>query len=100
MESVIDYLMKTLHQSERAAKRNAIKLCKYEDIKTEFIQWTENGQYPDNGIVIEGYSAKKISEIADFMSGVGVYNFMVTLRDNPEFGLESIKNGFPRRPIL
>ncbi len=99
MDKIIAYLVDSLEQSERAAKRNATKLSKYADIKEEFEQWIETQTYPDEGIVIEGYNAKKISELATFMNGVGVYNFLVTLRDNTEFALQSIREGFPRRII-
>lgn len=99
MDKIINYLVNELKQTERAAKRNATKLSKYEDIKNEFEQWIKNQEYPEEGVTIEGYNAKKISEIASFMNGVGVYNFLVTLRDNPELGLQSIKDGFPRRII-
>lgn len=97
MEKVINYLIEELNQSERVAKRNAAKLCKYEDIKNEFIEWTKSNIFEETGISVDGYTAKKISELAPFMNGVGVYSFMVTLRDNPELAHETIKAGFPRK---
>lgn len=97
MERVLNYLMNELHQSERIAKRNAAKICKYEDIKTEFLVWVNVKEFSGSGLIIEGYNAKKISELAPFMNGVGVYNFMVTLRDNPELAHEMITAGFPRK---
>ena len=97
MEKVLNYLLTELQQSERIAKRNATKLCKYEDIKEEFLNWVDTQEFSNSGLVIEGYSAKKISELAPFMNGVGVYNFMVTLRDNPELARETIAAGFPRK---
>lgn len=97
MEQILNYLTNELHQSERIASRNAAKLCKYDDIKAEFLAWVDTKDYSDSGLVIEGYTAKKIAELAPFMSGVGVYNFMVTLRDNPEIAHETIDAGFPRK---
>lgn len=97
MNKIMTYLIETMNQSERAAKRNESKLSKYDDIKTEFETWIDTQEYPDNGVVINGYTAKKISEMADFMNGLGVYNFLVTLRDNPEFALNTIKDGFQRK---
>ena len=97
MEQILNYLMSELEQSERIANRNAVKLCKYDDIKEEFLGWIETKEFTDSGLVIEGYSAKKISELAPFMNGAGVYNFMVTLRDNPELAHERIAAGFPRK---
>ena len=97
MDKIISYLMATLGQTQTAAERNARKLLKYEDIQKEFEQWMETKQYPDDGVVVEGYNAKTISELAAFMNEAGVYNFLVTLRDNPAFGLQCIKDGFPRK---
>ena len=99
MEKVVEYLVDTQGQNERLAKRTAQKILKYDDIKSECEQWIDTGKYPSDGVTVEGYNAKKISEIAGFMNGIGVYNFLVTLRDNPEFGLDAIKKGFPRRII-
>lgn len=97
MEQILNYLITELQQSERVANRNAAKLCKYDDIKDEFLIWLDTKDFIDNGLAIEGYTAKKIYELAPFMNGVGVYNFMVTLRENPELALQTIADGFPRK---
>ena len=69
---------------------------KYPDIGLEFEKWVVNREYEtENPIKIEGYTAKDISELAPFMSGLGVYNFMVSLRDYPIYALAVIKQGFP-----
>ena len=97
MEKIITYLVETLNQTERAAKRNFAKLSKYDDIKTEFEKWIETQQFPEQGLEIEGYNALKISELAPFMNGVGVYNFLVTLKDDPNTAKQIIADGFPRK---
>lgn len=97
MDKVLNYLINELNQSERVAKRSAAKLCKYEDIKDEFLVWTNSNEFDETGVSVDGYTAKKIHELAPFMNGVGVYSFMVTLRDNPELAHETIKAGFPRK---
>lgn len=97
MERIITYLVETLNQTERAAKRNFVKLSKYDDIKTEFENWIETQQFSEQGLQVEGYNALKISELAPFMNGVGVYNFLVTLRDDPNTAKQIIADGFPRK---
>lgn len=97
MNKIMNYLLDTLNQTERAAKRNSAKLSKYDDIKLEFESWIDTQAYSDDGIEIEGYNAAKISELAPFMNGVGVYNFLVTLRDNPVLAKQTIADGFPRK---
>lgn len=48
-------------------------------------------------IKIEGYTAKKIHEIAPKLDASGVYQFMITLCENPQKAKEYIKKGFPRK---
>lgn len=97
MNKIMNYLLDTLNQTERAAKRNFEKLSKYDDIKSEFEIWIDTKEYPAAGIEIEEYNAVKISELAPFMNGVGVYNFLVTLRDTPDLAKQTIADGFPRK---
>ena len=73
------------------------KLLKYEDIATEFSLYLDRRNFDfENPVEIEGYTAKKLSEIAP-LDAAGVYAFMVTLRDDKEKALDTIKKGFPRK---
>lgn len=73
-------------------------LVKYKDIYEEFLYWIENRDFNfTNAVEIEGYTAKRISEIAPFLDGSGVYNFLVTLREEPEKAHEYIRNKFPHK---
>ena len=76
----------------------AKSLEKYDDIKNEFIYWIENNSFEgENPLTINGYTAKSIHELAPQLDGAGVFNFMVTLRDNPEKAQEYIDRGFPTK---
>ena len=70
------------------------KVTKYEDIETEFCLWLEQRNY-DFGqpISINGHTAKEIYELAPDLDGIGVYNYLVFLRDNPRIAEEYIKEG-------
>lgn len=70
------------------------RVTKYADIKAGLMQWLQTGEFTDEPC-IEGYSAKDIAKLAPFMDGVGVYNFMVDLREQPEVAKQHIKDGFP-----
>lgn len=98
MDKIIHYFTSEKGVTEVVAKVLAKTLAKYQDIESEFIYWIDNRDYnaPD-AVEIDGYSAKKISEIAPSLDAAGVYNFMVTLRDDPEKANGYIKNGFPRK---
>ena len=71
------------------------KIKKYDDIYDEFCRWLENRNYDiDNPVVVAGYTAKQIHELNPGFEGIGVYNFMITLRDNPERAKKYIESGF------
>ena len=93
-DRVLTYCVDELKVSPDEAKRLFEKVSKYEDIYLEFINWIDSREYLDDGIKIEDYSSKQIHALAPNLSGLGVYNFMVTLRDNPELAKEIIQSGF------
>ncbi len=98
MEKILNYFIQEKHLTKVVAKVLAKPLTKYEDIKEEFIYWIENRNYKvDVPLEIEGYNALMIQELAPHLDAAGVYNFMVTLRDDPEKAKGYIKNGFPRK---
>lgn len=97
MESKITkYLLSTSEDMHiMVAKTLAKKLCKYDDIRDEFLEWIKTHSYDfEHPISSKGYTAKQISEMAPFMNGAGVYNFMVSLRDEPDFAQQCIDEGF------
>lgn len=98
MEKIIHYFISEKGVTEVVAKVLSKTLTKYPDIESEFVYWIDNRNYnAPNAIEIAGFSAKKISDIAPFLDAAGVYNFMVTLRDNPKKAQDYLKNGFPRK---
>ena len=91
--TVLKYCVEELQVSPSEAERLFKKVSKYEDIYSEFLNWLSNRTYTD-GIRIGGYSSERIHELAPNLSGIGVYNFMVFLRDNPELAGKIIQSGF------
>ena len=98
MDRIIEYFIKEKGVSAVVAGVLKKPLTKYADIEKEFCYWLDNRSYdaPD-ALVIGGYSAKQISEIAPFLDASGVYQFMVTLRDDPAKANGYIENGFPTK---
>lgn len=96
MEEIITNYLVTEKQvdSEIARKVVLAKILKYDDIVTEFMQWLETRTYRDDGLEIMGYRAQDVYAMAPFLDGIGVYEFLVTLRDNPKRGQEIIESGF------
>ena len=98
MEKIIHYLVNERGQKQQVAAKIAAPFEKHDDIRAELEKWIEHKEYPqENSLTIEGYTAEMISKLAPFMDGVGVYNFMVTLRERPNNGKRIIAEGFPRK---
>lgn len=98
MEKIIQYFIQEKGVTEVVAKILSKTLSKYSDIKNEFEYWIDNRDFnSSDALEIDGFTAKKINEIAPFLDAAGVYNFMVTLRDNPAKAQEYVKNGFAKK---
>jgi hypothetical protein len=97
MQKILNYLVNVRKQKPEVAARITLPIEKHDDIRAELENWIENKTYPqDCPLTIEGYTAEKISKLAPFMDGVGVYNFMVTLRERPDNARRFIAEGFPK----
>ena len=98
MENIINYLVNVRKQKPEVAAQIVSPLEKHDDIRAELEKWIEGQAYPqDNPLTVEDYTAEMISKLAPFMDGVGVYNFMVTLRERPDNAKRIIAEGFPRK---
>ena len=68
---------------------------KHKDIASEFEKWIKEKEYKMEGAVtVEGYTAKKLSEISDYLNGEGAFMMLVELRENPKKAKERIAGGF------
>ncbi len=95
-EKIKAYFLEEKKVTEQVARILSRSLLKYGDIAREFCHWLDSREFPtEDMLVIEGYSAMDISILASHMDAAGVYNFMVTLRDNPRKAKEAINNNFP-----
>lgn len=79
--------------SDAVRQRLREKVMKYDDIAGEFGRWLEKRGY-ESGVEVEGYTAQGIYKLAPQLDGIGVFNFLVTLRDDPEGAKEMIREGF------
>ena len=98
MDNVVNYFVKEKGTTENVAKILSKTILKYDDLRDEFVNWLEIRTLDfESPIIIEGYTAKAISEIEPSLDVAGIYNFMVTLREQPDKAKEYIKTGFPRK---
>ena len=71
------------------------KVKKYDDIYDEFCYWLEKRDYNrENPIAVNGYTAKQIHELNPRFEGIGVYNFLIMLRDDFQRAKEYMESGF------
>lgn len=98
MDGIMEYLLNEKQMTETVAVRTVKKVSKHEDIRAEFEFWIKNKSYNlENPLVVGGYTARDIYSLAPFLDGVGVFNFMVTLREDPAKAKEYITGGFKRK---
>jgi uncharacterized membrane protein len=98
MNVITDYLLNEKQMTEVVAARMEKKVSKYDDIRKEFEFWIKNKAYnTDNPLAVGEYTAQDIFNLAPFMDGLGVFNFMVTLREDPAKAKEYIDGGFKRK---
>ena len=70
----------------------------HNDIRAELNAWIDTRSYSQsNALSVDGYTAADIAKLAPFMDGVGVYNFLITLRECPDNGKHIIAEGFSRK---
>ena len=97
-EEVETYLLQEKHiQSEVVRKMLAKKVLKYEDIAADFAQWYERRDYRNCEVEERGWTAQRIYNQSPQLDGIGVFNFLVTLRDSPQAAEEIISEGFTIR---
>lgn len=79
---------------EAFADKKVNQYSKHVDISAEFIYWIVNGKYVENGIRVEGYSAKQLSELSRNLVGEGSFSLLIMLREKPEKAKKKIQEGF------
>ena len=95
MQKIRKYLMEEKKASEVVANILLAKIANHEDILKELEKWFVIESYDfEKPLVVEGYTAKDISELNSKFDVIGVYSFMVTLRENPQKAQEYIEEGF------
>ncbi|MBR3180805.1 hypothetical protein IKF63_01870 [Candidatus Saccharibacteria bacterium] len=98
-KKALDYILAEENPDEDVANQLLLKVSKYNDIFREFLLWIDSRTFPPQNVAIPvksgNYTAKDIHDLNPKFSGLGVYNFLVTLRDNPAFAETAIKSGFP-----
>lgn len=93
--TIKEYIKKENKLNDYRVNQEYENIRKYLDIEEEFTSYIENG-WSANLIKVEGYTAKVLFESYP-LTVLGAYNYLISLRENPSFALEALKNNLPRR---
>lgn len=98
-EKILEYLVQEKQcEPKVVAPMMLAKVSKYEGIRREFEEWLRKRKYRKDGAMeIDGWTAEKVAKAAPELDGIGAYNFLVTLRDEPKKAKEIIESGFAAR---
>lgn len=75
-------------------ERKISQYSKHMDIADEFANWIASGQYSEDGIQVEGYTAKQLSGLSEYLVGEGSFSMLIMLREKPEKAKKKIQDGF------
>lgn len=92
-EKIREYYRNT-KLDKHLVERKLERFAKHNDIIQEFEYWLDTRQYKSDGVVVEGYSAKSLSQVSVFLDGEASFVYLIELRENPEKALRQIANGF------
>ena len=91
-----DYLLTFDKYNEDRIIQIIENLKKYGDIFFEFYDYVLYEEFIEDGLVVEGYSAKQLYETSKF-TPLDAYLYLVYLRENPDEALANIKAGLPTK---
>jgi len=93
---ICDYIKKNNQLPENKLEAAIQKLYKQKDVYKEFIEFILNDTYKqdDSAIKVQGYTAKKIADETK-LTPLGVFNYLIYLREKPQEALENLKKGLP-----
>lgn len=103
---IVDYLKNELKMSQELANEQMQRFERNEDIFDEFKYWFYNYKNDnkntisfevENPVEIQGYTASILyQKFGDRLRGIGIYNVLISLRENTEKMLDLIKRDLPR----
>ena len=85
-----DYLLTFDKYNEDRIIEIIENLKKYGDIFFEFYDYVLYEEFIEDGLVVEGYSARQLYEISRF-NPLDAYTYLIYLRDNPQEALKQLK---------
>ena len=98
MNDIIRQFYEKSNLPKPIVEQKVATFSRHSDIAEEFEQWITDRTYKAEGAVtVEGYTAKKLSELSEYLDGDGAFVLLIELRENPEKAHRRIMQGFKRK---
>lgn len=98
MNDIIKQFYEKNNLPKPIVEQKVADFSRHSDIAEEFEQWITDRTYKAEGAVtVEGYTAKKLSELSEYLDGDGAFVLLIELRENPEKAHRRIMQGFKRK---
>lgn len=95
MNEIIRQFYESNHLPKPIIDQKIAAFSRHSDISSEFEQWISDRIYKTQGaVMVEGYTAKKLSEMSEYLNGDGAFMLLIELRENPDKAQKKIKRGF------
>ncbi|PLS19658.1 hypothetical protein CVD28_04375 [Bacillus sp. M6-12] len=96
-EELIEHFMDTLKMSHKQSTQYYQRLATHRDILMEYHHFMKTGQYCNEkevSIQVGEYTAKRLMAETN-LEPIGAYNYLISLREKPEWALKQLKRGLP-----
>ena len=95
MNDIIRHFYEKTNLPKPIVEQKVAAFRRHSDIAEEFEQWITDKTYKTQGAVtIEGYTAKKLSELSEYLNGDGAFVLLIELREDPDKAHKRIGQGF------
>lgn len=91
-----DYLRTVSGYSEKRLDSILSKLKTHTDIYLEFYDFVLDEQFPEDGIAVEGFTARQLFENFK-LTPLGAYNYLIYLRERPAKAIADLKARLPKK---
>lgn len=98
MDKIITrYLVDECNKSDAFATNCIRKMETHPDIMKAFVEWIHVRDFRlISAPVVQGIDVVQL-DMTGKLTPVGVFNYLIYLRNSPEEALEALKRGFPRK---
>ncbi len=101
MEDKLLVFLTSKGMTENRSQEVIVKLKRHEDIFNEFVKSIQGDKFiynEDSPVFVENYTAASLKKIVGGkLSDLGVYNYLIYLREKPEEAKENLAKGLPNK---